>query len=219
MSDGMVSGKGARPLLLAGRIALLGLGLALAGCQTDGTGYAGGSSKTLAFESIDGPPKATFEKLVTQLTSEAQTQKVAVVSRSEPAAYRVRGYLAVNSSKDKTAVAYVWDVFDANKQRVARLSGEEVVKRVKGDAWQACDEALLTKIAGTSMASLAETIGVPPAAAASAPAPQQAAPAAAASTPAAPAESEPPTTAPAPVSDGIPVADASSSTTLAFAAQ
>lgn len=214
MSVETVSRHGVRPLLLAGRIALLGLGLALAGCQTDGTGMAGGSSKTLAFESIDGPPKATFEKLVGHLTSEAEAQKVAVVSRSEPAAYRVRGYLAVNSSKDKTSVAYVWDVFDASKQRVARLSGEEVVKRVKGDAWQVCDEKLLNKIAGTSMASLAETIGVPPSVAQAAP--QQAAPAAE-SAPAAPAQAEPP--APAPASEGTPVAEVASSTPLAFAAQ
>ncbi|MEP9376525.1 hypothetical protein ABLE91_07430 [Aquabacter sp. CN5-332] len=215
MSVETVSRHGVRPLLLAGRIALLGLGLALAGCQTDGTGMAGGGSRTLAFESIDGPPKATFEKLVGHLTTEAEAQKVAVVSRSEPAAYRVRGYLAVNSSKDKTSVAYVWDVFDASKQRVARLSGEEVVKRVKGDAWQVCDENLLNKIAGTSMASLAETIGISPSVAQAAP--QQAAPAVAESAPAAPAQAEPPAAAPA--SEGTPVAEVASSAPLAFAAQ
>ncbi len=220
MSNATVSRHGARPLLLAMRVALVGMGLALAGCQTDGSGMAGGSSRTLAFESIDGPPKATFEKLVGHLTTEAEAQKVEVVSRSQPAAYRVRGYLAVNSSKDKTSVAYVWDVFDASKQRVARLSGEEVVKRVKGDAWQVCDEAVLTRIAGTSMASLAETLGIPPVSGQRASAPQQAAPAAAEAAPAT-APAEPPAAAPTPVDmgDGVPMADASTSSPLAFAAQ
>lgn len=213
MRDAMVS-RGRSLFLISGRVALLGLGLALAGCQTDGTGYASSSSKTLAFESIDGPPKPTFEKLVTQLTTEAQAQQVSVVSRSEPAAYRVRGYLAVNSSKDKTAVTYVWDVFDASKQRVARLQGEEVVKRAKGDAWQACDEQVLNRIAGMSMAALAETVGAPPPpvsqpAAATAAAPAQAAPADAA-----------PAAAPVPVViDGTPVAEMPRSGALAYAAQ
>lgn len=213
MRDATVS-RGRSPFLIMGRVALLGLGLALAGCQTDGTGYASGSSKTLAFESIDGPPKPTFEKLVTQLTTEAQAQRVSVVSRSEPAAYRVRGYLAVNSSKDKTAVTYVWDVFDASKQRVARLQGEEVVKRAKGDAWHACDEEVLNRIAGMSMAALAETVGAPPP-----PPSQPAAPAAAQATPAPEAA---PAAAPAAVPvviDGTPVAEMPRSGTLAYAAQ
>lgn len=214
MGEATVS-RGRGLFLIAGRMALLGMGLALAACQTDGTGYASsGSSKTLAFESIDGPPKATFEKLVTQLTTEAQTQKVSVVSRAEPAAYRVRGYLAVNSSKDKTAVTYVWDVFDANKQRVARLSGEEVVKRPKGDAWQACDEEVLNRIAGMSMAALAETVGAPPPSPSDAPA--SATPAAAESKPAEPA---PPSAAPPLTGDGPPVAQAPQTTSLAYAAQ
>ncbi|MEW6123181.1 MAG: hypothetical protein AB1698_11255 [Pseudomonadota bacterium] len=210
MSDATVS-RGRSLFLIAGRVVLLGMGLALAACQTDGTGYASSGSKSLAFESIDGPPKATFEKLVTQLTTEAQTQKVAVVSRADPAAYRVRGYLAVNSSKDKTSVTYVWDVFDANKQRVARLTGEEVVKRPKGDAWQACDEDVLNRIAGVSMAALAETVGAPPPSPSAAPAPAAVA---------APAEPAPAAPAAPPVDgNGPPVAEAPHATALAYAAQ
>ncbi|TCT08231.1 hypothetical protein [Aquabacter spiritensis] len=212
MTDGPVNRHGTRPFLV---MAALGLGLALGGCQTDGTGFASSGSRTLAFESIDGPPRPTFEKLVGHLTTEAEAQKVAVVSRSEPASYRVRGYLAVNSSRDKTAVAYVWDVFDASKQRVARVSGEEVVKRAKGDAWAACDEAVLTKIAGISMASLAETIGVPVAGAT----PQTAKPAETAAAPAeAPAPQEPAPRAPALSADEVPVAQTAASP-LAYAQQ
>ena len=54
MSDATVS-RGRSLFLIAGRVVLLGMGLALAACQTDGTGYASGGSKSLAFESIDGP--------------------------------------------------------------------------------------------------------------------------------------------------------------------
>ncbi|WP_051357075.1 hypothetical protein [Azorhizobium doebereinerae] len=145
------------------RFALLGTGLALAGCQTDGTGVAsngGSASRALAFESIDGPPKDTFDRLVTRLATEAETKQVAVVSRAQPANYRIRGYLSVHTEKGKTMVAYAWDVFDADKQRVARITGEETTKSVKGGAWAACDEQMLTRIANTTIASLSETLSV-----------------------------------------------------------
>jgi hypothetical protein len=210
------------------RLLVLCVGLALAGCQTDG-GTASSASRTLSFESIDGPPKPTFDKLVTRLSAEADVQQVPVVSRTDKAAYRVRGYLAIHSDKSTTSVAYAWDVFDADKQRVARITGEETTKRVKGDAWAVCDDQLLAKIAGKSMASLAETLGVPASGRVSAglpAAPSQVAPSQAA----APAAVDPaPAAAPAapagaPIgTDGPPIAQAEPqdapqpTTTLAFA--
>ncbi|OZA91840.1 MAG: hypothetical protein B7X76_01465, partial [Azorhizobium sp. 39-67-5] len=79
-------------------------------------------------------------------------------------------------------------------------------------AWQACDEEVLTRIAGISMAALAETVGAPP------PAPSQpaAAPVAAAAPAAQPAEV--PATAPV-VIEGTPVAQMPRSDALAYAAQ
>ncbi|NMN57569.1 hypothetical protein FHT36_001466 [Xanthobacter sp. SG618] len=148
------------PLRLAG----LALCLALGACQTDGSGMANsGGGGAVAFDSIDGPPQATFEKLVGQLNSEAETRRVAVASRSSGAAYRVKGYLAMHVQKGTATVAYAWDVYDRNQNRVARLSGEEPAGRVKGkvaDGWAACDDKVLARIADKSMASLAETLGV-----------------------------------------------------------
>lgn len=195
---------------MAARVAVLGVGLALAGCQTDGTGVAstnGSSSRTLAFESIDGPPKDTFDRLVTRLSSEAELNQVAVVSRSQPAGYRIRGYLSVHTERGKTQVAYAWDVFDADKQRVARITGEETAKSVKGGAWAACDEEMLARIAGNTIASLSESLSMG--------GPRTAAPAAPAAA-AGPVEATPPVAAqpaaePAPARDplengGVPVA-------------
>ncbi|UDQ91411.1 hypothetical protein LJE71_10625 [Xanthobacter autotrophicus] len=148
------------PLRLAG----LALCLALGACQTDGSRMASsGGGGAVAFDSIDGPPQATFEKLVGQLNSEAETRRVAVASRSSGAAYRVKGYLAMHVQKGSATVAYAWDVYDRNQNRVARLSGEEPAGRVKGkvsDGWAACDDKVLARIADKSMASLAETLGV-----------------------------------------------------------
>lgn len=145
------------------RLAGLALCLALGACQTDGSGMAGAGGQTLAFDTIDGPPPATFDKLVGQLNSEAETRRVAVVSRAGGASYRVKGYLAMHVERGKASVAYAWDVYDRNQTRVARVAGEEPAGPLKGslaDGWAACDDKVLARIAGKSMASLAETLGV-----------------------------------------------------------
>ncbi|MFG1430416.1 hypothetical protein V5F44_07325 [Xanthobacter sp. V2C-8] len=198
------------------------------------------SGGALAFVSIDGPPKPTFDKLVAELSSEAQARQVKVAARDEANAYRVKGYLAMHVERGKASVAYAWDVYDQNKTRVARITGEESAGSVKGaTGWAACNDAVLAKIADRSMAELAETLGVPgtaPAGAQPAPAPTtvatasdtpraaaqaapaaagEAAPAAATETPAqAPAE------APAQPGSGVgPVAEATTPTrALAYAA-
>lgn len=150
-------------LSLLPRLGLLAVGLALGGCQTDGAVTAAGG-QSLAFDSIDGPPKATFEKLVGQLASEAEARRMPVVSRNQAAAYRVKGYLAVHVEKGKGSVAYAWDVYDGNKARVARVVGEETVGQLKGadraGGWAACDDAVLARIADQSMSRLAETLGM-----------------------------------------------------------
>ncbi len=83
---------------------------------------------TVAFESIDGPPPGQFQKLVQNLNDEAQTRRLAVISRESPSAYRVRGYLAAKVVKGQTTIAWVWDVFDGDEHRAMRISGEETAK-------------------------------------------------------------------------------------------
>lgn len=214
---GGIGGQAARRLISPLRLAGLVLCLALGACQTDGSGMAGAGGGTVAFDSIDGPPQATFDKLVGQLNSEAETRRVAVVSRSGGAAYRVKGYLAMHVQRGSATVAYAWDVYDRNQTRVARLSGEEPAGRVKGslsDGWAACDDKVLARIADKSMASLAETLGV----GGTAPAP-----ATATATTAAPAaqDERPATAEPAvrPDPAGVPVAAlGSSGSALSYAA-
>lgn len=220
-------GFGARAMGLIARIAVLGGTLALAACQTDGSGVAANASpsgQALAFESIDGPPKDKFERLVNSLATEAEAKQVALVSRTQPAGYRIRGYLSVHTEKGKTQVAYAWDVFDADKQRVARITGEETAKSVKGNAWAACDEAMLQRIAGDTIASLSQalSVGAPNGAAAPAAGPGSA-PAAAAPAAEQPADPQPAAVPVAPAENGgVPVAsltpgDAAASETPALA--
>jgi hypothetical protein len=137
------------------RIALTAIcGLAVAACTT--TGSRPGPNATVAFESIDGPPPATFRKLVAKLNEEAEARKVPVVSRETAAPYRIRGYLALGIQKKqkRTIVSWVWDVYDAEQRRSFRLSGEEVAGPAGRDAWDAANDEVLGRVARAGMESL-----------------------------------------------------------------
>ena len=147
-----------RPLL-----ALAGV-MALAGCGPDGQPNltaAQPRGASVAFESIDGPPPDKFRKLVENLNEEAQTRRLAVASRESPSAYRVRGYLAAKVTKHETTVSWVWDVFDGDQHRALRITGEESAKGRQRNAWAIADDAMLHRIARSSMDQLASFLTSP----------------------------------------------------------
>jgi hypothetical protein len=121
---------------------------------------------TVTFESIDGPPPEVFSKLVASLNDEASARQIAVVSRSSTATYRVRGYVSALVERDKTTFAWVWDVYDTDKRRALRLSGEEPAAAIRrrdaragaasaGAAWTAADEQVLRRMARSGMEQMA----------------------------------------------------------------
>lgn len=153
-----------------------------AGCTTDGATGAGGA--TLAFESIDGPPRPVFDRLVQNLDAEAQKRRVAVVARDAVARYRVRAYLAAEVGEGRTAIKWVWDVYDGELRRAVRLSGEEPAGGKTADAWATADDEVLRRIAASGMRQLAAFLADPRAhAAAPVAAPQSPEPPAPPSTP------------------------------------
>jgi hypothetical protein len=143
--------------------------LALAGCGPDGKPNltaAQPRGASIAFETIDGPPPAQFQKLVKELNDEAQSRRLAVISRERDAVYRVRGYLAAKvvskrKGKPQTTVTWVWDVFDRNERRALRISGEETSEGRRRDAWSAADDAMLKRIAKRSVDELAAFLNTP----------------------------------------------------------
>lgn len=146
------SGRGAR-----GTCLLCAAVLMLAGCNPDNqaVSLAQPRGATIAFDSVDGLPPGQFQKLVQDLNDEAQVRRLAVISREQPSAYRVRGYLAAKVTKHQTTIVWVWDVFDQDENRALRISGEETAKGRHRDAWAAADEAMLRRIARASMEQLA----------------------------------------------------------------
>jgi hypothetical protein len=134
--------------------------LALAGCTTSGSRPLafGQGGTTVAFQSIDGPPRDVFQKYIESLSREAQAQMIAVVSREEPAHYRIRGYLAAAVKRGRATFFWVWDVYDADERRALRIAGEEAGGRTGRNAWSAADEATLGRIAQTGMMRLASFV-------------------------------------------------------------
>lgn len=159
--QGAAAGRRVWPLLAAACVVL-------AGCGPDGQpslNAAQPRGASVAFESIDGPPPAQFTKLVEDLNAEAQSRRLAVISRENPSAYRVRGYLAAKVVKHQTTISWVWDVFDREQHRALRISGEETVKSPLAgrhhDAWVLADDAMLHRIAHSSMEKLATFLTSP----------------------------------------------------------
>jgi hypothetical protein len=142
---------------------LLTVALTLAACNPDNQGVSAQQPRgaTVAFDSLDGLPPGQFQQLVKDLNDEAQSRRLAVISREQPSAYRVRGYLAATVVKHQTTVSWVWDVFDQDEHRALRISGEEVVKVRHKDAWAAADNAVLQRIAQSSMEQLATFLTSP----------------------------------------------------------
>jgi hypothetical protein len=143
---------------------IFGCALMTAGCSSSGPPVLGAASlgaPTVAFDSIDGPPETVFHKLVLQLTEEARARQVAVVSREEPAQYRIRGYLAAHVRRNRTTIAWVWDIYDAERQRAMRLSGEVPGASPEHKAWAAADDQAIGRMARDGMARLVAFLAAP----------------------------------------------------------
>lgn len=119
---------------------------------------------SVAFDTIDGLPRPQFQTLVERLNDEAQSRRLAVVSREGTSAYRVRGALTATVKRGQTTIAWTWDVFDAAEQRVLQIKGEETgakTTRKVEDAWNVADDAMLRRIAQSSMDKLSAFLTSP----------------------------------------------------------
>jgi hypothetical protein len=133
-------------------VAVLLAGLGLTGCVN--TGLLADlieerPNTTIAFESIDGPPSAVFHKFVDRLKEQAGAQQLSVVVPSQ-ANYRVRVYFAAHDADGTTSIAWAWDVYDIERRRAFRLTGEEKAGGA-GRQWEAADDAILQRVARASI--------------------------------------------------------------------
>jgi hypothetical protein len=145
--------------------AVAALSALLGACTPTGLelGAAGGARKpggAVAFVAIEGAPEAVQARLVGAMRGEAGTRGVALAASDAEARYRVKGYLsAYRTPEGATALAFVWDVFDADLQRARRVSGQETVKQANPtDPWAAADEETIRRIARESLTGIATAV-------------------------------------------------------------
>ena len=108
--------------------------------------------------SIDGPPPAQFNTLVRSLNDEAQARRLAVISRETPVRLSRARLSGRQGCKGRTTIAWVWDVFDRDQRRACASTARKPVKgaiKPGSDAWSVADDAMLRRIARTSMDQLA----------------------------------------------------------------
>jgi hypothetical protein len=138
-----------------------GLALGLTACQSNGFSSlasfnAPPDGMPVSVESIDGPPEMLQAAIIDELASAAARNDIDLVTDGAPARYHVRGYVTADrTNAGKAALAYVWDVFDAEKRRAVRVSGSSALKEDSGDSWERLDKEALAKLAADSMAEIA----------------------------------------------------------------
>jgi hypothetical protein len=111
----------------------------------------------IAVESITGAPDDVQGQFSNALVAEATARQVELVGSDKKVRFRIRGYLDAHGTDDgKTALAFVWDVFDTQKRRAQRLQGEAVKSGASGaNAWAQVDQATVNRAAAESMNAIA----------------------------------------------------------------
>lgn len=147
-----------RMLRLAAPVLLAALGA----CQSGGGQGSFASLRAspagvpIALEVMDGPPAPVRTALTQELAAAASARQVELAGASAPARYRVRGYLSAESDAEGgLALAYVFDVFDAEKRRATRLAGSSPIRTAAADPWSGLDQDTLAELAGRSMDEIA----------------------------------------------------------------
>jgi hypothetical protein len=137
----------------ATRLAAPAVLIGLAACQE--TAVRGSPAGIpVALESIDGIPATTKTALTSELSAAASSRQVELAGASSTARYRVRGYLSKETTTEGTSLAFVWDVYDAEKRRAKRLTGSSPMRSSSDPA--GLDKETLAKLAAMSMDEIAE---------------------------------------------------------------
>ncbi len=137
-------------------ILALGAVLALAGCQTAGQAVVSAPGVPVAVESIEGAPQGVSSALQGELASAAEQRRMTLVGAGSDARYRVRGYLSAEPTADGgTEVAFVWDVFDAEKRRAKRVTGAKPIRTAGATPWDGLDRDALRRLAEESLNEIA----------------------------------------------------------------
>jgi hypothetical protein len=154
---GRLASRLPRPILL---IAFGASALSLAACQ-QGMEASGrrvdAPGVPVALVGVEGAPEALQAQVNSAVASQASARRIELVGAdaAEPR-YRLKGYLtAYSTDNGETALAFVWDVFDASKKRAQRVSTTTLAKGQNADPWAQIGESQIEKATAQSMNQVA----------------------------------------------------------------
>jgi hypothetical protein len=172
------------------------------GILSGASGWFGGSSKIAVAPIIGTTPEVAAE-MTAALVAAGKDRNLTLLTDGGKANYTLRGYLVASSEKRGSTISYIWDVNDAQGQRVARISGDEAIATRSGsDPWSGLDSAAIRSIAGKTTSQLAASLSRRGGSANAVAAASDAAPAAPATT----ASTPPPPSVASPRAAGVVVA-------------
>lgn len=118
------------------------------------------SGVPVALVSLDGAPEPVIQKLSTALAGQAARRDITIVGIDGKPRYQVRGYLSAYPAADaKGELSWAFDIFDAQKRRAKRFSGQEALA---APDWSAVGETLLQAVAFKALDEIAEFLAAAP---------------------------------------------------------
>ncbi|MEF2551099.1 hypothetical protein VQ042_06935 [Aurantimonas sp. A2-1-M11] len=118
---------------------------------------AGQSVGEVQFLPLVGAPEEKAVLLARALSESAAAKGVSIRPAAEaPSNVRLKGYFSAFNDGTSTTLVYVWDVLDANDQRVRRIQGQESVPGAAADPWSAIDLPTLAAVADRTLQEAAQ---------------------------------------------------------------
>ncbi len=109
----------------------------------------------VALVSLDGAPETVISRLSLAMSQQAARRDITIVGIDGKPRYQVRGYLSAHSDGSTGELGWAFDIFDAQKKRARRVSGQEPL-RGSGDPWAAVTDAHIAAVAFKSLDDIAE---------------------------------------------------------------
>jgi hypothetical protein len=109
----------------------------------------------VAFVSLQGAPETATSRLSSAIAQQAARRDIIIVGVDGKPRYQMRGYVSAQpGANGATELAWVFDIYDAQRKRAQRISGQEPV-RASGDVWSSLTEQDMQRVAFRSVDEIA----------------------------------------------------------------
>ena len=110
----------------------------------------------LRFDSVVGATVEAVTPLNERLASRARAAGIKIAGNTDPSTTHVlKGYFSTLSEAGETTVIYVWDIYDAEGNRLHRINGQQKAGSAAGEGWGAVPPATMQAIADVTIEQLA----------------------------------------------------------------